>query len=335
MQFRLNRMVVLVAALSVAAGACGRYSINSIRSAKAFQDGIGLYQRGDYVPAAEHFEEAIRLNPDFPFSYFFLGNSYDKMYRPARKGEAENDAYLQKAVENYRHSIERLKTPEAAEHEQAPQFLNLSYQYLIAAYGSDRLNDFTQAEAVAKELIATTPDEPGNYQALARLYQDQGRNEEAEAMFLKAAEVRPGDPVGYQMLANFYNQQGDFDKTIGAFKKRAELEPTNPEAWHTIGTFYYDKALRDTRLPLNTFRQYVGEGIAAEDKALELNDEYYEAVTFKGMLKGLQASRETNPATQKQLLAEATTLRERSLALKKKQDAGAAAAAAAAKPAGS
>jgi tetratricopeptide (TPR) repeat protein len=218
----------------------------------------------------------------------------------------------------------------------APSRGRSPHQYLIAAYGSDRLNDFTQAEAVAKELIASTPDEPGNYQALARLYQDQGRNEEAEAMFLKAAEVRPTDPVGYQMLANFYNQQGDFDKTIAAFKKRAELEPTNPEAWHTIGTFYYDKALRDTRLPLNTFKQYVSDGIAAEDEALKLNDEYYEAVTFKGMLKGLQASREPNVAVQKQLLAEATQLRERSMALQKKRDAAAAAAAAStAKPAGS
>jgi tetratricopeptide (TPR) repeat protein len=335
MQFRFSRLVVLVVGLSLAASACGRYSISSIRSAKAFQDGIGLYQRGDYVPAAEHFDEAIRLNPEFPFSYFFLANSYDKMYRPARKGEAENDGYLQKAVENYRQSIEHLK---GRTEEQAPQFLNLSYQYLIAAYGSDRLNDFAKAEEAAKELIATTPNEPGNYQALARLYQDQGRNEEAEAMFVKATEVRPNDPVGFQMLANFYNQQGDFDKTIAAFQKRADLEPNNPEAWHTMGTFYYEKALRDTRLPLDTFRKYVSSGIAAEDKALELNHEYYEAVTFKGMLIGLQASRERDVAVQKRLLAEATALREKSLDLRKKQEAGSAAAAAATakpKPSGS
>jgi tetratricopeptide (TPR) repeat protein len=330
MQSRSTRLIVLVVGIAVGAGACGRYSINSIRSAKAFQDGIAEYQRADYVPAAEHFEEAIRLNPDFPFSYFFLGNSYDKMYRPARKGEAENDEYLQKAVDNYRRSIERLKgRPE----EQAPQFLNLSYQYLIAAYGSDRLNDFSQAETVAKELIATTPDEPGNYQALARLYQEQGLNEEAEAMFIKAAEVRPTDPVGFQMLANFYNQQGDFDKTIAAFQKRADLEPTNPEAWHTMGTFYYDKALRDTRLPLDQFRKYVSAGISAEDEALELNESYYEAVTYKGMLLALQASRERDTAVQKRLLDEARTLRERSVALQKKQQAAAAATAAAtAKP---
>ena len=158
-------------------------------------------------------------------------------------------------------------------------------------------------------------------------------------MFVKAAEVRPNDPVGFQMLANFYNQQGDFDKTIAAFQKRADLEPNNPEAWHTMGTFYYDKALRDTRLPIDTFRKYVASGVSAEDRALKLNEEYYEAVTFKGMLIGLQASRERDVAVQKRLLAEATALRERSLDLRKKQEAGAAATAAAAaakpKPAGS
>ncbi len=75
-----------------------------------------------------------------------------------------------------------------------------------------------------------------------------------------------------------------------------------------MGTFYYDKALRDTRLPMDTFRKYVSSGIAAEDKALKLNSEYYEAVTFKKMLIGLQASRERDVAVQKRLLGEATAL---------------------------
>ena len=79
MQFRFARTVVLVAGLAIATTACGRYSIGSIRSAKAFQDGIGQYQGGNFADASKNFEEAVRLNPDFGFSYFFLGNSYDKM----------------------------------------------------------------------------------------------------------------------------------------------------------------------------------------------------------------------------------------------------------------
>ena len=48
MQFRMTRMVVLVAGLAVATGACGKYSIGSIRSLKAFKDGAALYEKGDY-----------------------------------------------------------------------------------------------------------------------------------------------------------------------------------------------------------------------------------------------------------------------------------------------
>jgi len=324
MQFRFTRLVILVAGLSLATAACGKYSIGSIRSAKAFQDGIGQYQGGEFKGAAANFEEAIRLNPGFGFSYFFLGNSYDKLYRPTRKGEAENDGYLNKAVENYRKSIEHLKgSPEP----QAPQFLNLSYQYLIAAYGSDRLNDFTQAEGAAKELIESTPNEPGNYQALARLYQEQGRNEEAEAMFVKATEVKPNDPVGYQMLANFYNQLGEFEKTIAAFQKRAEIEPNNPEAWHTMGTFYYEKAYRDSRLPPAQAKKYLLAGLEAEERALKLNNDYYEAVSYKNMLLAQQARIEPDAAVKKRLLEEAKVQYERAIDLRKKQQESGAAAA--------
>jgi tetratricopeptide (TPR) repeat protein len=320
MQFRFTRMIVLVAGLAIATSACGKYSINSIRSLKAFKDGAELYQKGSYREAAPLFEHAIQLNPDFPFSYFFLANSYDNMYRPSRKGEADNDALLTKAVENYRKSIDKLAN---STEPQAAQFRKLSYEYLIAAYGSDKLNDFSQAEPVAKELISLEPNEPGNYQALAKLYEDQGEYDQAEAMFKKAIEVRPNDPIGYQLLAGYYNRQGQFDKTMEAFQQRASMEPNNPEAWHTMGTYYFDKVQRDKSLSKAAAKNYVLAGIDAEDKAIALNSEYYEAVTYKNLLLRLQANIETNPAVQKKLLAQADDLRERALALQKKQETGA------------
>jgi tetratricopeptide (TPR) repeat protein len=314
MQFRFTRIVVLAVGLAVAASGCGKYSINSIRALKAFKDGAGLYQKGAYRDAAPLFENAIALNPDFGFSYFFLANSYDSMYKPSRKGEAENDALLPKAVENYRKAIDKLAN---STEPQAAQFRKLSYEYLIAAYGSDKLNDFSQAEPMAKELIALEPNEPGNYQALAKLYEDQGQYDEAEAMFRKATEVKPDDPSGYQLLAGYYNRQGQFDKTIDAFQRRAAMEPNNPEAWHTVGTYYYDKVLRDKSLAKDVAKTYVKNGIQAEDKALALNKDYYEAVTYKNLLIRLQALQE--PGNAKALLAEADQLRDRALALQKAQ----------------
>jgi tetratricopeptide (TPR) repeat protein len=320
MQLRFTRMVVLVAGLGFAAAGCGKYSISNIRSLKAFNDGIELYQKADYRGATTAFESAIQLNPDWGFSYFYLGNSYDKLYKPAKKGDPENDAYLPKAVENYRMAIDKLTTSTEAK---APQFRKLSYEYLIAAYGSDRLNDFPKAEETAKELIAAEPDNPGNYQALARLYNDQGRFDDAEAMLQKSIEVKPNDPVGYQLLAAFYNDQGEFQKMMGAFEKRADMEPNNPEAWHTMGTYYYDEALRDKRLTSAEAKDYVQKGLEAEDKALSLNNDYYDAIAFKSMLLKLSANLEKNPAKQKALLTQADELAARSEALHKEQQGAA------------
>ena len=40
-------------------------------------------------------------------AYFYLANSYDNLYKPSRRGEAENDLYLERAVENYKLAAER------------------------------------------------------------------------------------------------------------------------------------------------------------------------------------------------------------------------------------
>jgi tetratricopeptide (TPR) repeat protein len=318
MQFRYTRAAVLLVGVAVATSACGKYSLGSIRSLKAFKDGLGLYEKGNYREAIPVFQESVNQNPEFGFSYFYLGNSYDNLFRPARKGEAENDSYLPKAVENYRLAIQKLAN---ATEPQAVQFRKLSYEYLIAAYGADKLNDFGQAEPVAKELIALEPNEPSNYQALAKLYEDQGQYEEAEAMYRKAIEIKPNDPLGFQLLAGYFNRQGEFDKTMEAFQQRANMEPNNPEAWHTMGSYFYDKVFRDKSLARDVARNYVLAGIAAEDKAIGINSEYFEAVTYKNLLIRLQANLERDPALQKKLLSEADRLRERALELQAKQGA--------------
>ena len=317
MQFRLTRLAVLALVVSIGAAACGKYSISNIRSLKAFQDANALYSKKEYAAAVERYEDAIRFNPDLGFAYFFLGNSYDFMYKPGRQGEPENDANLHKAAENYRIAIDRLK---ASTDPKELEIRKLAYEYLIAVYGTDKLADFGKAEAVAKELIALEPDNPGNHQLLARLYRDQGRFEEAEAEYLRAIEIRPNEPLGYQLLADFYNSQGQFDKTIESFQKRAAVEPNNPEAWHTIGTFIFDKVNRDKELSRAQGMQYVMTGLEAEEKALAINPEYFEALSYKQLLLRQQALLERDPAKQQALLKEADAIREHALEVQKKQN---------------
>jgi hypothetical protein len=68
--------------------------------------------------------------------------------------------------------------------------------------------------------------------------------------------------------------------------------------------------------------QYVQSGIQAVDRALNIKDDYMEAVAYKNLLLRLQANLETNPARQKQLLDEADKLRDRATELRKQKAAG-------------
>jgi tetratricopeptide (TPR) repeat protein len=310
-RFTPLRVFVLVLLVAVSASACGKYSIGNLRALMSFKEGNQLYSKGDFVNAAKSYEEAIQHNPEMGIVYFFLANSYDNMYKPGREDDTTN---LHKAVENYNKAIQIIKDDEPS----GAMVRKRSYEYLIAAYGPTKLNDFSHAEPIAKRLMEMEPNEPGNYQMMGQLYEDQGRYEEAEAHFLKATEIRPNDPLGYIYLAGYYNRQGDnFEKTMAAWEKRAEVEPNNPEAHHTIATWYYDKTFNDFRLPAATKREYIERGLAAEDRALALHADYIEALTFKNILLRMKANMQRDPKVTAELIAEADRLRNRAMELQK------------------
>ena len=303
--------VALVVGLAVSLAGCGWYG--RLQARKAFKEANVLYQQQDYKRAAEHYEDVLKADPNLTAAYFYLANSYDQLYKPARAGEAENDALLQKAVQNYQL---------AAEREQDPKMKKLALEYLVASYGPDKLNDPDKAEPLIQQMIQLDPSDPANYFALGKMYEDSGRYDEAEQIFVKAREAKPDDPGVYMQLAGFYNRQGDFAKTIEALQQRATREPNNPEAHYTIATFYWDKAYRDFRLTDVQKGEYAGQGLQAVDKALRLNKDYVDAIVYKGLLLRVQAAIEKNADRQKQILREADALQARAMELKKQKATG-------------
>jgi tetratricopeptide (TPR) repeat protein len=322
MRSQFIRVLVLIAGLGLTAAGCGKYSINNLRATQAFQTGNEMYRKGEWKTAVSEYSRAVELNPDLGYAYFFLGNSYDNLYKPTKKGEPENDANIQKAVDNYKLAIEKLK---GNNEPQAPKILKLSFEYLIAAYGTEKINDLEKAVPIAQELIAAEPNEPTNYQALGKLYEENGRYDEAEAMFKKAIEVKSTDPLGYEVLAGYYNRQGEFDMQMESLEKRAAMEPNNPEAWHAMGSYYSEHALKNSRLSKEQAKKYVMRGLEVEEVALKNNPEYFEALSFKNILLRQQANYEKDPALQKRLIDEANVIKSKAEDIRKKQQAEAAA----------
>ena len=316
----LGQLAIALAVAVVAAG-CGK--VNELKARKSFKDANVLYQQQEYQKAAAKYEETLALDPEITIpceggdctaaAHFYLANSYDNLYKPARQGEAENDANLQKAIEHYKVSADK---------ETNGKMKRLSLQYLAAAYGPDKLAEPEQAEAAYRRIIELEPGAPENYFALAKIYEDAGRYEEAEGALQKAKEMRPNDPQVYQTIAGYYNRQGEFDKTIEALEERATREPKNPEAYQVLAAFYWEKAYKDFRLTPPDKTKYVDEGLRNSDQALKLNPDYLDALAFKNLLLREKAKLTKDRKEYDSLIAEANRLQQRAVELQKKKTAG-------------
>jgi tetratricopeptide (TPR) repeat protein len=300
--------------ISVWTAGCGNLSFSTLAGRKAIKEAHELYKGSRWREAATRYEDAVNADPTLEGAHFFLANSYDNLYKPSRAGEAENDAYMQKAIEWYK---------KAAEKEPNPLYRQRAMQYLVAAYGPDKLNQPAEAEPIVKQMIQIDPNEYINYVELSKIYENAGRYDEAEAQLLKAREVKPKQPEVYAAISAYYNRLGEFDKTIAALEQAAELQPDNPQGYQLLATFFEEKVRKDTRLTKPQQQDYVMKGLAATDKALSLNKDYVDALVYKNILMRRQALLEPDRAKQAALLKQADDLRNRAMELNKKKSSGA------------
>ena len=269
----------LVAVTGVVLSGCGY--IEMFQAQLAFREANQAYATGNYEAAAAAYEEVLELNPNVTAAYFFLGNSLDQQYRPAGRGEPVNDALLERAIENYRLAAER--------EVELPELRQLALEYLVAAYGPDKMNDPAQAEPIVLRMIDLDSTNEANYFVLAQIYEDAGAYDLAEDALVQARQARPDSPDVYIRLAGFYNRQGDFPSTVEALEARIGQEPSNPEAYHTLSQYYWDEVFSNFRLSDDQRMEYVLAGIEASDQAIALNNDYAEALTFKNLLLRRQA----------------------------------------------
>jgi tetratricopeptide (TPR) repeat protein len=305
-------LAVVLAIAGLGASSCSK--IGMLKGQMAWKDANAAYAASDYKKAIEKYQEALKNNPELSYAYFYMGNSYDNLYKVAKKGQPENDANLTKAVEYYRQATEKITEP---------KLRKLSFEYLLNAYGPDKLNDPSQAEPIVQKMIEMDPSDTANYFALAKIYEDAGNYEQAEAALLKARDAHPKDSAVYMQIAAFYNRQGRFDKTMEALNQRAAQDPHNPEGYYTIAVYYWDKTFRDKALNDATRHEYINSGMEAVNKAISIKPDYLEAIVYKGLLLRLEANMEKDRKRQADLLKEADALRDRAKALQKSKTQGA------------
>jgi Tfp pilus assembly protein PilF len=308
--------VTTMVALSVLPG-CTK--VGQLKALKDLKAANAAYRQQDYKTASDLYEATVQADPNQAVAFFYLGNSYDQQFKPSKKGEPANDALLAKAAQNYQTAAEKLAASEKPDDKKLGK---LSLEYLVAVYGSDKLNDPAKAEPVVQHMIQLDPGETANYFALAKIYEDAGAYDNAEQMLLKAKEVKPNDADVYGQLAGYYNRQAEFEKTIEALEQGAARQPNNPELFYKVATFYWDEVYHDARLKEPQKRELIQKGREAIDHAIKIKPDYAEALVYKGLLLRTQAALEKDPKTQQQLMKEAIELQGKAEELRKKKTAG-------------
>ena len=313
---------VIVAALSLSLVGCGQFG--RLKASKHFKDANALYAQQDYRNAAVEYKNAIEANPNLNEAYFFLANSYDNLYKPARKGNPLNDSFLQDALTNYKIASEKLVDDKP----ETKLLRKRTLQFMAALYAKDKLNQPDEAEPVVKQLIAMEPSDTGSYFALVRIYEDAGKVEDAEEILKQAQAAAPDKTEVWSTSAQFYNRKGEFDRAMDSFQRITQIEPKNPQNYYQMAVYYEEKVRKDFTLKPQQAMDYLDKGMESVNKALELRPDYFEALTYKGLLFRQQARLEKDRAKQQELIRQADEIQKKALDVRNVQTKGAGAAAA-------
>ena len=309
---------VIVAALSLSLVGCGKFGM--LKASKHFKDANALYAQQDYRGAAVDYKSAIEADPNLNEAYFFLANSYDNLYKPARKGNPLNDSYLTDALKYYKIASEKLIDDKP----ETKLLRKRTLQFMAALYAKDKLNQPDEAEPVVKQLIAMEPNDPGAYFALVKIYEEAGKVEDAEKILEQAQAASPDKSEVWSFSAQFYNRKGEFDKAMESFQRITQIEAKNPQNFYQMAVFYEEKVRKDFTLKPQQVADYLTKGMEAVDKALELRPDYFEALTYKNLILRQQASKvEKNPKRQQELIKEADEYQKKAIDTRNRQQTGA------------
>jgi predicted Zn-dependent protease len=86
-----------------------------------------------------------------------------------------------------------------------------------------KIKKYTEAESLAKKLIKQNPQKTSYLIALGRLYQDNGRNDEANKIYLQAIKNLPKNEFNVRELANSFFRFEAYDMAINTFLQGRNL----------------------------------------------------------------------------------------------------------------
>jgi serine/threonine protein kinase/tetratricopeptide (TPR) repeat protein len=235
----------------------------SLEALQLYTRGSASWGEGQYKEAMEHFEEALKVDPDFAMVYAALGNSYASfVYRDmenAEKNFKEALARLDRVGPREEYMIPALYHGSLRRHEEAIRFYKLHLERypddLQALYNLGNMyrniRDLDQAIASYQEVLRLNPQHASALINTATCLANMDQEEEAIRFYLRAFEVNPN----WELQGNLNHEYGmtliELDRLEEAqtvFEKRTSHTNANERgsAYRSLGQLELRRGRFDT-----------------------------------------------------------------------------------------
>ncbi|MCA1650243.1 MAG: tetratricopeptide repeat protein, partial [Acidobacteria bacterium] len=190
-------------------------------------------RKGAIDAAVEHFNEAIRRDPQFALAHAGLGDAFWLRYTETKNPEDATAALA---------AIERAKSVDP---EDPLVHLSLAQSY-------QRTGRIDEAARELEAVITLRPTNDDAHRLLGAIYEQKGKMPEALAEYKRAIAIRPEYPRNHAGLGAFYFRTGQLADAAIEFQRVTELQPDDPTGYLNLGAAFH--AAGDTRRAVANYR---------------------------------------------------------------------------------
>ena len=316
---RWVQAVAVVALIALGAGC------NGFRERVFLKKGNELYTAQKYEEAIKQYAEILKINPSSWDANYLTAVSYLALYHPGSEHPKDKD-YAAKGLAAFEHTLE-LTAPDADTREKTEKFY---LSFLDSAGEKDKAVAYLEKQLASRPndlalMLNLTPRD--SILACLRYARHNANGMRARIALAGAEQLasRPNDLALINQIATLYQKKGDFTKALEYFEKRANMDPTNKEAWYTLGVNCWARSYKGGFEVSQEERELVvDKGINALDKALAIDPNYFDALSYINLIYREKAKALTTvgkTAEAGQAYAKADEYQKRAIELRKSQTA--------------